>query len=135
MPGSTLQRTLAGKARFNHPKVKQVRSGTLHLLKKMLATSPKKRPKAQKGCKAGEERPFSMVFPMFFIVFGHKAPLSRLNVMCFKRLLDPEALWNVGDEEVKESILAIQAVQSLPVQENDTESFLAAVYGAESMGL
>ena len=31
----------------------QVRSGTLHLLKKMLSPSPKKRPRAQKGCKAG----------------------------------------------------------------------------------
>eukprot|EP00434_Breviolum_minutum_P015893 symbB.v1.2.014007.t1/scaffold1005.1/size178369/7 len=81
---ATLQRTLAGKARFNHPKVKQVRSGTLHLLKKMLAASPKKRPKAHKGCKA---------------------------------------LWNLGDEEVKESLSAQQAFASLPVLENETESY------------
>ena len=32
----------------------KVRSGTLHLLKKMLAASPKKRPKAHKGCKVPE---------------------------------------------------------------------------------
>lgn len=82
--GATLQRTLAGKARFNHPKVKQVRSGTLHLLKKMLSPSPKKRPRAQKGCKA---------------------------------------LWNLGDEEVQESVAAMEAIQSLPVSENETVSY------------
>eukprot|EP00435_Cladocopium_sp_Y103_P022937 s1071_g5.t1 len=82
--GATLQRTLAGKARFNHPKVKQVRSGTLHLLKKMLSPSPKKRPRAQKGCKA---------------------------------------LWNLGDEEVQESVAALEAVQNLPVSENETASY------------
>ncbi|CAJ1394047.1 unnamed protein product, partial [Effrenium voratum] len=49
---ATIQRTLAGKARFSHPKAKQVRTGTLHLLKKMLAASPKKRPRAAKACKA-----------------------------------------------------------------------------------
>jgi len=49
---ASLQRTLAGKAKFSHPKVKQVRTGTLHLLKKMLSISPKVRPKAAKACKA-----------------------------------------------------------------------------------
>lgn len=82
--GSTLQRTLAGKARFNHPKVKQVRSGTLHLLKKMLCPSPKKRPRAQKSCKA---------------------------------------LWNLGDEEVQDSVAAMEAIESLPVAENETVSY------------
>lgn len=81
---ATLQRTLAGKARFNHPKVKQVRSGTLHLLKKMLAASPKKRPRAHKGCKA---------------------------------------LWNLGDDEVKESPSAQQAFACLPDLEGETESY------------
>ncbi|CAK9114579.1 unnamed protein product [Durusdinium trenchii] len=82
--GATLQRTMAGKARFNHPKAKQVRSGTQHLLRKMLAPSPKKRPKAHKSCKA---------------------------------------LFNLGDEEVRESPSALKAIESLPEQETDSGSF------------
>ena len=190
----------------------QVRSGTLHLLKKMLSPSPKKRPRAQKGCKAGRgiwENMGSLGFTytkrcgkwmkmvMFHIYVSSqdgnpdgKNPFLGTWDVPSRSCMEPpqhiccmeaacssqyshlvhrcqemprrgdhrisskwrQALWNLGDEEawetpagkhrdrpwndqgtdhgtpwwlqVQESVAAMEAIQSLPVSENETVSYL-----------
>ena len=85
----------------------KVRSGTLHLLKKMLAASPKKRPKAHKGCKVpeggGEESSWLVGWLVGLIVLELRKCWILFNqlrrVKTFLNILAQMTRWHTAQSE------------------------------------